>query len=151
MLGDAAHSGVEQGLNAALSECDILADCLEMHYDPNAHQESLHKALLAYSQKAVPQGKALDDLSFGPQNVLGKMRWTGKTLRDVVFKGKLGLGEKMSLHNKLTTSLQPFTEIRQGLDRYFGEDFPGEAHWQESLSKVGNDSLQAASRTRMWY
>ena len=64
LCGDAAHATVGQGMNAALEDSVHLADCLLQQGttktdDSSANNESLHRALLQYSQSRVPEGWAL--------------------------------------------------------------------------------------------
>ena len=59
ICGDAAHAtgGVSgQGVNSALVDSAVLADCLESLFDPNNKEASLRDSLLAYSQSQVPEG-----------------------------------------------------------------------------------------------
>ena len=145
LVGDAAHGGVQQGLNSALQDSAFLADCLLQFYNPDSSKrESLQAALLTYSQRAVPENMALDDLSFGPspKSALKRVRFVVKSIRDTLVKGKWKIGE-LPLHTLLTTSLQPFTEIRKARDKYYDEPFPDQAYWNATLAQ-----LDAKSRSR---
>lgn len=140
LVGDAAHAtgGVSgQGVNSALMDSVALAESLSSLYDPAAKEESLRKALLAYSQKQVPEGRALYDLSFGPNpESLPKRLMVGiKAVRDTLFKGRLGIGE-MPLRTLLTTSLESFASLRRKRDSLYDGPFPDEAEWKQTLSKL---------------
>lgn len=138
--GDAAHAtgGVSgQGLNSALVDSTTLADCLIEFFDPTRKGESLSQALLVFSQRAVPEGKALYDLSFGPKptSLLGKIRFAAKSAVDSVFKGKFGIGD-LPLQTKLTTSLESFADIRRSRDKYYTEEFPDQGYWNATLAEL---------------
>lgn len=140
LAGDAAHAtgGVSgQGVNSALCDSSLLADCLLRKYDSQQKEKSLNDALLAYSQQAVPEGKALYDLSFGPKppTVMGKLQFALKSARDSIFKGKFGIGE-LPLQTLLTTSLKSFADIRRDRDLYYDEAFPDQAYWDATLAKI---------------
>lgn len=140
LAGDAAHAtgGVSgQGVNSALQDSATLADCLVQQYDSTRKEESLNAALLSYSQRAVPDGKALYDLSFGPKpaTLFGKLRFAAKSARDSLFKGKWGVGE-LPLQTLLTTSLQSFADIRRDRDRFYEEPFPEQVYWNATLAEL---------------
>lgn len=142
LAGDAAHAtgGVSgQGVNSALQDSAALADCLTRLYRANKGKDesSLNAALLAYSQRAVPEGKALYDLSFGPKpaNALAAIRFAAKSARDSLFKGKWGIGE-LPLQTLLTTSLKPFSEIRRDREPYYNEAFPEQGYWNATLAAL---------------
>ena len=140
LAGDAAHAtgGVSgQGVNSALVDSAVLADCLAEHYDPQQPHESLGRALLTYSQRAVPEGKALYDLSFGPNptSAWGKLRLALTSARDSIFKGKLGIGQK-PLQTMLTTSLRSFADIRRDRGRFYEDEFPDQREWNATLAKL---------------
>ena len=135
LLGDAAHAtgGVSgQGVNSALVDARVLAESLRSATTTG----TLGDALLAYSTKQVPEGKALYDLSFGPkpEGVKKKLLWGIKNLRDAVFKGRLGIGEN-TLQTRLSSELTPFATVRRERDYFYaataaadsgGEDGNGE-------------------------
>jgi kynurenine 3-monooxygenase len=140
LAGDAAHAtgGVSgQGVNSALQDSAVLADCLTQMYDATRKEESLNTALLTYSQRTVPEGKALYDLSFGPKpaTLLGKLRFAAKSARDSLFKGKFGVGE-LPLQTLLTTSLKSFADIRRDRNQYYEEEFPDQAYWNSKLAAL---------------
>eukprot|EP00535_Pseudo-nitzschia_heimii_P006776 CAMPEP_0197184644 /NCGR_PEP_ID=MMETSP1423-20130617/10262_1 /TAXON_ID=476441 /ORGANISM="Pseudo-nitzschia heimii, Strain UNC1101" /LENGTH=562 /DNA_ID=CAMNT_0042635515 /DNA_START=66 /DNA_END=1754 /DNA_ORIENTATION=- len=119
LLGDAAHAtgGVSgQGVNSALVDAKVLAESLRS-------RESLGDALLAYSRKQVPEGKALYDLSFGPkpQGLKKKLLWGVKTIRDAIFQGRLGIGED-TLQTRLSSELTPFATVRRERDYFYTND-----------------------------
>jgi kynurenine 3-monooxygenase len=139
LVGDAAHatgSVSGQGVNSALVDAAVLADCLTLLYDRGHKHESLGRALLAFSQRAVPEGKALYDLSFGPQtSTLKKLQLAFSSARDSIFKGRFGIGEK-PLQTMLTTSLRSFSDIRRQRDRFYEEKFMDEASWNATLANL---------------
>ncbi|KAL7570043.1 hypothetical protein ACA910_017082 [Epithemia clementina (nom. ined.)] len=143
LVGDAAHAtgGVSgQGVNSALLDSKVLAECLVAQFQSTRKDRSLSDALLQYSQRQVPEGKALYDLSFGPKETTALQRIGLRlvTLRDSIFKGRLGIGN-LPLQTLLTTSLVPFAEIRQQRDRFYNEAFPSPDEWSQILAKL--DSL----------
>ena len=145
LVGDAAHAtgGVSgQGVNSALMDSSVLADCLLLHYNPTEKTKSLHNALLSYSTKQVPEGKALFDLSFGPKpnTIWKKASYSLNNLLDSVFRGRWGIG-KPPLQTQLTTSLIPFSEIRRQNDRYYSEKFPEQEDWNHILTELDARSV----------
>jgi kynurenine 3-monooxygenase len=140
LAGDAAHAtgGVSgQGVNSALQDSALLADCLVQLYDSQQKEKSLASALLSYSQRAVPEGKALYDLSFGPNppTMMGKLRFAFKSARDSLFKGRFGIGE-LPLQTLLTTSLKSFADIRRDRDPFYDAEFPDQAYWNATLEAL---------------
>jgi kynurenine 3-monooxygenase len=140
LTGDAAHAtgGVSgQGVNSALQDATVLVNSLLNCYDRNNKVESISSALLQYSQAAVPEGKALYDLSFGPKpkSLIGKMRYGLKSARDVLFKGRFGIGE-LPLQTMLTLSLKSFADIRRDRDPYYDTPFPDQSYWNASLAEL---------------
>jgi kynurenine 3-monooxygenase len=140
LVGDSAHAtgGVSgQGVNSALFDSANLADCLEQYYDRKRKQESLEKALFEYSCIAVPEGKALYDLSFGPKSksTWRRLKFAAKSALDVLFKGKLRIGD-LPLQTKLTTSLESFASIRRSRDAYYDEPFPDNEFWNSTLTAL---------------
>lgn len=120
LVGDAAHAtgGVSgQGLNSALVDTGVLINSLIHHYDANNKAISLQAGLLEYSQRAVPEGHALADLSFeGRGNLF-------TTVRDFVFQGRWGIGKPL-LQTQLTSSRESFASIRRNRQSYFTTVFP---------------------------
>ena len=139
IAGDAAHAtgGVSgQGVNSALLDSVALSDCLEKYFDAESKEASLAKALLAYSTKQVPEGKALYDLSFGPKPTgFKKLIYTLRAIRDTLFQGRFGIG-RPPLQTLLTTSVEPFSSIRRKLNFYYDAPFPDSASFDESISGV---------------
>jgi kynurenine 3-monooxygenase len=140
LAGDAAHAtgGVSgQGVNSALQDSALLADCLVQLYDSQQKEKSLASALLSYSRRAVPEGKALYDLSFGPNppTMMGKVRFALKSARDSLFKGRFGIGE-LPLQTLLTTSLKSFADIRRDRDPFYVAKFPDQAYWNATLEAL---------------
>jgi kynurenine 3-monooxygenase len=133
LTGDAAHAtgGVSgQGVNSALIDSVVLADCLAKHRD------SLSTALLEYSKRQVPEGKALYDLSFGPKPTGFKaIQSLLITARDTLFKGRWGIG-RPPLQTRLTTELTSFAELRKEKQRFYPEPFPEDFEFQERLEKL---------------
>lgn len=140
VVGDAAHAtgGVSgQGVNSALMDSAVLADCLLKNYDASSKFASLRKAFLEYSTKQVPEGEALYDLSFGPKpkSVTKRITSTLAQVLDFVFKGRFGLG-RQPLQTLLTTSLKSFTDIRTELNGRYDEDFPTKSDWKEKIAAL---------------
>ena len=148
IAGDAAHAtgGVSgQGVNSALLDSVALSDCLGRYFDAETKETSLAKALLAYSTKQVPEGKALYDLSFGPKPTgFKKLLYTLKAIRDTLFQGRFGIG-RPPLQTLLTTSVEPFSSIRRKMNFYYDEPFPDSASFDESISGVYATDGEAAS------
>ena len=140
LTGDAAHAtgGVSgQGVNSALIDSVVLADCIANNRD------SLSSALLTYSQKQVPEGKALYDLSFGPKpSGLKGIRLLLMNARDTLFRGKFGIG-KPPLQTRLTTTLSSFSEIRREKDIFYAEKFPDETEFNRKLMDLHTDRKKA--------
>ena len=151
IIGDAAHAtgGVSgQGCNSALMDAVRLADSIEKHYQPakefvhnfpNTKKEMLYQSVSAYSQKAVPEGHALYDLSFGND---GKTLPIFRNIRalisngiDAVFGGKLGIGKK-PLQTLLASSSDPFVDIRRDREKYFLNEFPTDEDFRKQLSEL---------------
>jgi kynurenine 3-monooxygenase len=139
LTGDAAHAtgGVSgQGVNSALIDSVVLAECIAHHRD------SLATALLEYSKRQVPEGKALFDLSFGPKPTGFKaIQSLFITARDTLFKGRWGIG-RPPLQTRLTTELTSFAELRREKQRFYPEPFPEDSQFQERLEKLhAGDSI----------
>jgi kynurenine 3-monooxygenase len=134
IAGDAAHAtgGVSgQGVNSALLDTVALRDCLMQGYDPLCKRESLKRCLLAYSQRQVPEGKALYDLSFGPKpRGFKRIVYLLRGIRDTIFQGRLGIG-KPPLQTMLTEA---------GLLLRLG--FPEAASFDREISSVYQASNQ---------
>jgi kynurenine 3-monooxygenase len=140
LTGDAAHAtgGVSgQGVNSALQDAAVLINSLLKMYDDKNKEDSICASLLLYSKTAVPEGKALYDLSFGPKPAtgLGKLRYGFKSARDILFKGKFGIGE-LPLQTMLTLSLKSFSEIRRQRDRFYDLPFPDQTFWNQTLTEM---------------
>jgi len=149
ICGDAAHAtgGVSgQGVNSALVDAGVLADCLTCLYDPAQKENSLHNSLLAYSQRQVPEGYALYDLSFGPSpsGILKKARFAFTTARDTLFRGRFGIGQP-PLQTLLTTALTPFSEIRRERGVFYDEDFPDAVSFNQTIAQL--DAAQKQKTT----
>jgi kynurenine 3-monooxygenase len=146
LVGDAAHAtgGVSgQGVNSALMDSAALATSLKKLYNPDNKEQSLRQALLAYSQKQVPEGKALYDLSFGPNStsLTKRVKLAGKAVVDTLFKGRFGIGQQ-PLRTLLTTSLASFAEVRRDRDGLFDENFPDETYWNQTLAELDATVVQ---------
>ncbi len=150
ICGDAAHAtgGVSgQGCNSALVDVAVLVDCLSEYYHPpqdsaeisTAKKEMLHKCLSSYSQKQVPEGAALYDLSFGNDGktlpIFRNVRAIISNAVDSIFRGRLGIG-KQPLQTLLASSVTPFVEIRRERQKYYIEEFPSDGWFKESLEKL---------------
>jgi kynurenine 3-monooxygenase len=147
ICGDAAHAtgGVSgQGVNSALVDAAVLVDCLNRHYDSTNKGDSLHDCLLTYSQRQVPEGYALFDLSFGPSpsRLLTKARFAFATARDTLFRGRFGIG-RPPLQTLLTTELTPFSEIRRDRNVFYDEAFPDAAYFNQTLAQIDEDSKRS--------
>jgi len=144
LCGDAAHAagGVSgQGVNSALVDSQVLADCLESAMasssSDGSKEERIGEALLRYSQLQVPEGKALYDLSFGPKpkGFFLRARYLLRSAKESLWRGRLGIGKK-PLQTLLTTTLTPFSEIRRDRDRYYDEPFPDIATFNQTLAEI---------------
>ena len=149
LCGDAAHAtgGVSgQGVNSALMDAKVLVDCLEsmpwttsINNNNNKEEKEmlLERALLRYSQRQVPEGKALYDLSFGPKpkGFWLKVRYLFRSGRDSLFRGRWGIGQK-PLQTLLTTTLVPFAEIRRDRNAFYDEPFPDNATFERTLAQL---------------
>lgn len=115
-------------------------------YDPLSKRESLARCLLTYSQRSVPEGKALYDLSFGPKpRGFKRIVYLLRGVRDTIFQGRLGIG-KPPLQTMLTTSMVPFSSIRRKLDYYYDSDFPEAASFEREISSVYQASNQPVGK-----
>jgi kynurenine 3-monooxygenase len=140
LVGDAAHAtgGVSgQGVNSALVDSKVLVDCLTANYESNNKHNTLSKALLEYSKKQVPEGKALYDLSFGPspKGIFRRIRFLLSNVRDTLFQGKFGIG-RPPLQTQLTTSLTSFSNIRRERSAFYDEKFPSQAEFEERIEEL---------------
>jgi kynurenine 3-monooxygenase len=131
-------------------DASVLADCLMEKYDSGDAVASLRNALLAYSKKQVPEGKALYELSFGPKPTsLGKrLRVTASSALDFLFKGRFGLG-RQPLQTLLTTSLQPFAEIRRDLGIRYDDEFPDAEEWGETITNLDAKATSTSAARSM--
>ena len=159
LCGDAAHAtgGVSgQGVNSALVDSAVLAESIEFYFDyDKAEREvesrlsgtaiggvdvekTLSRALLAYSQKQVPEGWALYDLSFGPEGELGllrRLRVLLSTIRDTLFGGRFGVGKPL-LQVQLSQSTRSFSAIRRERNAYYGKEFPDVDEFRDYLKTL---------------
>ncbi|KAG7364393.1 kynurenine 3-monooxygenase [Nitzschia inconspicua] len=139
LIGDAAHAtgGVSgQGVNSALQDCVVLAECIR------SNRNNLENALLSYSKSQVLEGKALYDLSFGPKpEGMKAWIWAFLSVRDTIFRGRLGIG-RPPLQTRLTTTLTPFSVIRRENDYFYSEPFPSNAEIQENVLALHEDAVQ---------
>jgi hypothetical protein len=120
-------------VNSALCDCVALTECLLQQFHPSCKQTSLAASLLAYSKLQVPEGRALHELTSGP-NAKGfrKVRYAMGGVRDIIFQGRFGLGSK-PLHILMSTSLEPFSSIRQRLDKYYDAPFPDQESFDDTI------------------
>jgi kynurenine 3-monooxygenase len=143
LCGDAAHAtgGVSgQGVNSALVDSAVLGDLVVQEFNPKEKALSLQTALLKYSQKQVPEGKALYDLSFGPKpEGFLKLRFLARNALSTVFQGRFGIGAK-PLQTMLTTSTRTFADIRRELDIYYDKPFPDQKAYNDMLAHVNEES-----------
>ncbi|CAJ1349869.1 unnamed protein product [Effrenium voratum] len=96
------------------------------------------EALERYSQRQVPEGHALLDLSLGPGDSAGPIRKALYGLASLAgtLLSKLGVAEP-PLQTLLTTNLMPFSEIRRNQNFYFG-DFPTEEEFNAVIQKTSH-------------
>ena len=130
LLGDAAHStggASGQGCNSALQDAAALADAL---IDTGG---DVPNALKTYAAARLPEGHALLDLSVGPKGALRRARFGISAVISSLLS-KFGLGEP-PLQTLLTTSLEPFSEIRRRRDGTFGK-FPSAADFAMRAKKA---------------
>eukprot|EP00566_Odontella_aurita_P008316 CAMPEP_0113574358 /NCGR_PEP_ID=MMETSP0015_2-20120614/27105_1 /TAXON_ID=2838 /ORGANISM="Odontella" /LENGTH=667 /DNA_ID=CAMNT_0000477491 /DNA_START=9 /DNA_END=2012 /DNA_ORIENTATION=- /assembly_acc=CAM_ASM_000160 len=151
LLGDAAHAtgGVSgQGVNSAFVDAQVLGDCLDEAFADGSSSPfffadiaagvNIRPALLAYSQRQVPEGQALYDLSFGAEgelSVLRKLRSLLANARDTIFGGKFGIGRPV-LQVQLSSTLRSFSDIRRVRNKYNGEKFPDQDEWAKKISEI---------------
>ena len=137
-------------MNSALEDARVLAESLRQR---RCGPEGLSGALLEYSAKRVPEGRALYDLTFGPKpkGWKKKVSWGLKNLRDAIFRGRLGIGEE-TLQTRFSAELTPFAEIRRELDYYYtgdgdddGDDreFPSDDDFRRQIEKLHNSANKA--------
>ncbi|CAJ1381456.1 unnamed protein product [Effrenium voratum] len=136
LLGDAAHStggASGQGCNSALQDSVALAEILQAQ-----GADCVPEALERYSQRQVPEGHALLDLSLGPGDSAGPIRKALYGLASLAgtLLSKLGVAEP-PLQTLLTTNLMPFSEIRRNQNFYFG-DFPTEEEFNAVIQKTSH-------------
>eukprot|EP00579_Thalassiosira_antarctica_P011828 CAMPEP_0201922054 /NCGR_PEP_ID=MMETSP0903-20130614/10208_1 /ASSEMBLY_ACC=CAM_ASM_000552 /TAXON_ID=420261 /ORGANISM="Thalassiosira antarctica, Strain CCMP982" /LENGTH=637 /DNA_ID=CAMNT_0048459127 /DNA_START=13 /DNA_END=1926 /DNA_ORIENTATION=+ len=157
ICGDAAHAtgGVSgQGCNSALMDSVALVDCLLSIYQPTnvstdtvktTKRAMLHQSVSSYSQKAVPQGHALYDLSFGNDGktlpIFRNIRAISSNAIDAIFGGRFGIGKK-PLQTLLASSLSSFVDIRRDREKYFVEDFPSDQLLREELGQVYRQGIE---------
>jgi kynurenine 3-monooxygenase len=138
LIGDAAHAtgGVSgQGVNSALQDCVALAESID------SNRNDLPSALLSYSQKQVPEGKALYDLSFGPKpKGMKAIAWALLNTRDTLFRGSVGIG-RPPLQTRLTTTLTPFSEIRRERDSFYSVPFPTSGDIRQKLRALHDQTI----------
>jgi kynurenine 3-monooxygenase len=130
LLGDAAHStggASGQGCNSALQDAAALADALlEVGGD-------VAGALETYAAVRLPEGHALLDLSVGPKGALRRARFGLSAVASSLLS-KFGIGEP-PLQTLLTTSLEPFADIRRRRDSTFGK-FPSAEDFAQMRAKA---------------
>jgi len=141
LVGDAAHATIAQGMNAALVDSIQLANCLNSIQDNGDLEKSLNQALLQYSQRQVPEGWALHDLSFPkpPESKTGKIKNVFRSIRDAVFGGKFGIGQPQ-VQITLQTSADLFADIRRKRQAYYDDDeaFQDQDAWNAKLEELNN-------------
>jgi kynurenine 3-monooxygenase len=129
LVGDAAHAtgGVSgQGVNSALVDAMVLADC------------GLNVA--QYSKRQVPEGLALHDLSFGPNptGLLG-LKYKFQSAVESLFRGQFGT--PMPLQTLLTTTLEPFAEIRRKRNSFYETEFPSQEEFDMQIDRLDSQSV----------
>ena len=144
LCGDAAHAtgGVSgQGVNSALVDSAVLADILCEKYQALNKQGSIQAALLEYSERQVPEGHALYELSFPPPlKGRAKIFSTLRRVRDFIWKGRWGIG-RAPLQTILTTSLDSFADIRRQRQADYGDqEFQDYASWKKKINALDAQS-----------
>jgi kynurenine 3-monooxygenase len=111
-----------------------LGESLRDNFEHWNKEQSLQNALLDYSRKQVPEGRALYDLSFGPaqQGVLQRVKLMLKNALDFLFQGRFGIGD-VPLQTLLTTSTRSFADIRRDREALYSEPFPTQEKWNNKL------------------
>lgn len=142
LCGDAAHAtgGVSgQGCNSALMDASVLVDCLENAFlgksDELDKPSIIKSALLQYSQKQVPEGSALFELTIGSDkgsSIAKRFFSVISALFDFVFK------DKLTIQRVLGASLKPFSEIRREREMFFDETFPNEDEFKDEVFVMHN-------------
>lgn len=139
LAGDACHAtgGVSgQGVNSALVDSAVLADCIAQYRD------DMSTALLEYSVRQVPEGKALYDLSFGPKpKGMKGLIWAARSARDTLFRGRFGIG-RPPLQTRLTTDLSSFASIRREVDKFYEDLFPSDEDFRRRLSSLHKSAMR---------
>ena len=149
ICGDAAHAtgGVSgQGANSALVDSAALADCLVRCYAPadadcpgDAKRAMLYRSVHSYSQRMVPEGLALYDLSFGNDGktlpIFRNVQSMLSNALDGVFGGRFGIGKK-PLQTLLASSLTSFVDIRRDRKDMYVDDFPSDEAFRLELDRV---------------
>lgn len=149
LLASCLSAGVSgQGCNSALVDAAVLADCLIQYYRPTdmskdaiptTKRAMLHESVSSYSLKAVPEGRALYDLSFGNDGktlpIFRNIRATLSNAADAIFGGRFGIGRK-PLQTLLASSSSSFVDIRRDREKYFVEEFPDDEALREELDRV---------------
>jgi hypothetical protein len=106
LCGYAAHvtGGVsDQDVNSALVDSTGLEECLEFMFDASKKE----------SQRQVPEGYALYEISFAPspKSISQKARFAVNTVRDTMFKGRcsrLACFKRRGLPRKTTSRRIPY-------------------------------------------
>ena len=114
-----------------------------------AKRELLHQSVSAYSKRAVPEGLALYDLSFGNDGktlpIFRNIQSILFNIVDALFRGRLGIGKK-TLQTLLSSSLTSFVEIRRDRESMYVENFPSDVDFHLDLDRVYSDTTTTASR-----
>jgi kynurenine 3-monooxygenase len=142
LAGDACHAtgGVSgQGVNSALADSVVLATCIL------SNRDDLAAGLLEYSCRQVPEGKALYDLSFGPnpKGLVQRFVWGATRARDTLFRGRFGIG-RPPLQTRLTTDLTAFSDIRRQIDEYYDDPFPSTAEFRRILTSIHETAITSS-------
>ena len=109
----------------------------------------LHQVVASYSQKAVPEGHALYDLSFGNDKktlpIFRNARSMLSNAIDTIFGGRFGIGKK-PLQTLLASSSAPFVDIRRDREKYYVDEFPSDDWYREEFDQL----YQQGARRRLW-
>jgi hypothetical protein len=115
-----------------------------------AKRALLHQSVSSYSKRAVPEGLALYDLSFGNDGkklpIFRNIQSILSNIVDTLFRGKLGIG-KRTLQTLLSSSLISFAEIRRDRKNMYVENFPSDVDFQLDLDRVYSGHVNTTAST----
>ena len=159
LCGDAAHctGGVSgQGVNSALLDSMVLAQCLHQHVstfpEDGTKKSAIRQALMDYSMRQVPEGHALYEMSVGalpatetvPSDTskldeiilsLKRIFRVVNTGLDTIFGGRFGIGQQ-PIQTRFTTSMESFSSIRRNRELYFDKPFTSDEDYVHELKDL---------------